>query len=146
MAKRYCGKCGQQLSKKKTKAVCSDCDIKWEEFKEPHNKWRIGMIVNLLILYFATAFFGIVYVFELSHKDARLSILFLITLSLITAMFYTSTIPKIVKKGLITCKFCKNISSLKAKYCIYCGKRISWVQEPKLLQYLNNPFRLFHRR
>lgn len=144
MSKKYCGQCGQQLSKKKTKAVCSDCDIKWEEFNKPYNKWRVGMIVNLLIFYFAVVFFGMVYV--LGGSNSRLVALYLITLSLILALYLTSTMPRIVKKGLITCNECKNISSLKAKYCIYCGKRISWVQEPKLLQYLNNPHKLFLRR
>lgn len=122
MSKKYCGNCGIVISKKKSKSICPECNIERDEFTEPYNKMKPGIVVTLAIFYIAILSFTFFFL-TVPHDN---QVYFLYALAWVGAIYYTIKARIVVKNGFIKCKKCKKTSSLKAKFCIYCGSRIGW--------------------
>ena len=125
MAKRYCGNCGQILSKKKQ--ICPDCDIALSEFKKPYNKLTSIMKIYLLIFGVATIYwltqFILFRIYNVPGGSNFSITLILIPIATIYAIIQTRAL---LKSGFKRCKKCNKRSSLNSDYCIHCGYKIKW--------------------
>ncbi len=124
MAKKYCGNCGQLISKKKR--ICSDCDIEINEFKKPYNKMTLVMKIYLWILGIGTIGWVTQYtLFRIYNVPGSNYSLPLILIPFVTIYAIIQT-RALLKSGFKRCKKCDKKSSLNSNYCIHCGDKIKW--------------------
>ena len=125
MAKRYCGNCGEILSKKKQ--ICPDCEISIKEFKKPYNKMTSQMKIAIWFFIFASILYltliAMVIINNVPHSPSIYITMFFLPAFAIYATIKTRAL---VKNGFKKCRKCDHKSSLNANYCIYCGKKIKW--------------------
>ncbi len=127
--RKFCGYCGTTLTK--GQSVCSECESEWKEFQEPYNKltWEMKMgIWVLLIVYGLLA--AMLITFSLLGVEVRIGLYTFgfIGFGFIYAFF---SIRVRVERGIKICKKCRSESSLHARYCIHCGKKIRWLYKIK---------------
>ena len=118
---RYCGKCGEKVSKKKL--FCQTCEISVEEFKEPYNKLPLPLMIFLLIFYTVLI---ILYASIIIRSGIIFSSIWGVVLFVgfhIFIIILTIRAINVKQKGIWKCSKCNKEVSLKAKYCIYCGNR-----------------------
>ena len=127
--RKFCGYCGITLTK--GQKVCSECESEWEEFKKPYNKltwemkisiWAIAIVYGLLVAMLVTFF--------LLGFEVRIGLysIGIISFGFLYAFF---SIRVRVERGVKICRRCSSESSLNARYCIHCGKKIRWLYKIK---------------
>ena len=122
---KYCGKCGEGLSKKETN--CSNCNIEWIEFEKPYKKIPLKIVIFLCMFYFPTMGYLLVLLVAMPDESPEICYLysvFIIALSL--SIYLTIKARKAVHKGVLTCRKCNKETSLEAKYCMHYGNGLIW--------------------
>ncbi len=122
---RYCGECGRVFAKKISN--CPDCENIWEEFEKPYRKIPFKIIITLCMCYILTFLHLFFIVVALPSSSREACYLYLIsTLVIMISIYATLRAMKATRSGFVTCRNCKRKTSLKAKFCIYCGNRLIW--------------------
>ena len=127
--RKFCGYCGTALTK--GQSVCSECKSEWKEFKEPYNRltWEMKISIWAIVVVYGL-FTSMLIIFSLSGIEVRIGFyaLGVIGFGFIYAFI---SIRVRVERGVKICRICKSESSLNARYCIHCGKKIRWFYKIK---------------
>jgi predicted amidophosphoribosyltransferase len=127
--RKFCGFCGNTLTK--GESVCSECESEWEDFKKPYHKltWemKMGIWAIIIVFGFLAAMFII---FFLLGIEVRMGLypIGVLTFGFIYAIL---SIRVRIERGVKICRRCSSESSLNARYCIHCGKKIRWLYKIK---------------